>query len=303
MLNGSILVNVSKIIDYFKNEMINKGIVPPSQIISDGQLHRFHIEGDHRASRNGWYVLYTDNIPFGAFGNWKTDIKQTWSIKASSQLGPTEGLELRRKMVVAKKLRDEAKAIEYKKTAALAKEIYDRCHTADPSNPYLLRKRIKAFCAHQLDSRLVLPIIDTEGNQWSLQFILSNGDKRFLSGGAIKGHFIPIQNRPTNDASILICEGFATGATLAQAYSDTCVIAACNANNLRHVAIDLRDKLPSTELIICADADEVGLEKAREAAKDVGGILRVPKFPKNIVGKLTDFNDLFCLHVSQEMMA
>ncbi|BCA94584.1 hypothetical protein TUM19329_09450 [Legionella antarctica] len=296
-------MKLSKIIDHFKTEMINKGIVPPSQIMLDGQLHRFHIEGDNRASRNGWYVLYTDNIPSGAFGNWKTGINQTWSIKASSHVGLSVGLELQRKMVVAKKLRDEAKAIEYKKTAALAKEIYDRCHTADPSNPYLLRKRIKAFCAHQLDGRLVLPIIDTEGNQWSLQFILSNGDKRFLSGGAIKGHFIPIQNRPTNDVSILICEGFATGATLAQVYSDTCVIAACNANNLRHVAVHIRDKLPSIELIICADADEVGLVKAREAAKDVGGILRAPKFPKDIAGKLTDFNDLFCLHVSQEMLA
>lgn len=293
---------ISEVIECFKSEMICNGLVPPHQIIVDGQLHRFHIKGDKPTSKNGWYVLYTDNIPSGAFGNWKSGIKQNWSIKDLSKFDRSEPLELRGRIAATIKLKNKVRAIEHQKIAMLAKEIYDHCHAAAPNNPYLLRKRIKAFRAHQLDSRLVLPIIDLEGNLWSLQYILPNGDKRFLSGGSIKGHFIPIQNHPVNGISILICEGFATGATLAAAYSDTCVIAACNANNLKNVALNIREKLPRTELIICADADAVGLEKAREATKAVGGILRTPKFPENMNKKLTDFNDLFCLHVSKEMM-
>ena len=295
-------MNLSEVTESFKMEMIKQEIVPPSQLIFDGKLHRFHVEGDNRASKNGWYVLYANNIPSGAFGNWKSGIKQTWSAKQYRKVGCSERIELKKKMVANRKQRDKAKAIEYQKTAVLAKEIYNSCHSTEPSNPYLLRKRIKPFCANQLDSRLVLPLIDVDGKIWSLQYISSNGDKRFLSSGAIKGNFIPIKNRPTNDISILICEGFATGATLAEAYSDTCVVAACSATNLRSVAVNIRERFARTKIIICADADDVGIEKAREAAKAVGGFLRVPKFPENIVSKLTDFNDLFCLYVSKEMM-
>ena len=293
-------MTTSEVIEFFKSEMIYKGITPPHPIIFDGKLHRFHIEGDKPTSKNGWYVLYVDHIPSGVFGNWKSGFKQTWSIKDFSKFGRSKCLELQGKMVAAIKLKNEARIIERQKVAELAKRIYTHCHAADPQNPYLLRKRVKAFHARQFDGQLVLPIIDFEGKLWSLQYILPNGEKRFLSGGAIKGHFIPIQNHPTTEISILICEGFATGATLAAAYPDTCVIAACNANNLKNVAVKIQEKLPKAELVICADADEIGLERAKEATKTVGGILKVPKFPKNITKKLTDFNDLFCLHASKE---
>lgn len=289
--------------DNFRDEMLNSGIIPPKQIIGGGRLYRFHIEGDKHHSKNGWYVFYEDSNPSGAFGSWKSGINKKWSAKSYNKMNYVEREEFNRKIKAAKKLQEEVRELAHQSAATLAKNIYYNCSSVDSNHPYLLRKCIKPFHAHQRGEKLVLPIIDLAGNIWSLQYISPNGDKRFLLNGAVQGHFVPIQYRPQSDISILICEGFATGATLAEAYSDACVIAACNAGNLESVALSIRKELPSAELIICADADKVGLEKARNAAKSINGMLRIPRFMNNNPMQLTDFNDLYCMQINQEIRA
>ncbi|WP_298627674.1 toprim domain-containing protein [uncultured Legionella sp.] len=289
--------------DNFRDEMLNSGIIPPKQIIGGGRLYRFHIEGDKHHSKNGWYVFYEGSNPSGAFGNWKSGINKKWTAKNYNKMNHIERGEFNRKIEAAKKLQEECRVLAHQNAATLAKNIYYNCSPAGSSHPYLLRKCIKPFHAHQQDKRLVLPIIDLAGNIWSLQYISLNGDKRFLLNGRIAGHFIPIQYRPQSDIPILICEGFATGATLAEAYSDSCVIAACNAGNLESVALNIRKKLPSAELVICADADKVGLEKARNAAKSINGTLRIPRFLNSNPMQLTDFNDLYCMQINREIRA
>ena len=127
-----------------------------------------------------------------------------------------------------------------------------------------------------------------------MQYIAPDGEKRFSPKGVIAKHFIPIRYEFKQSLKILICEGFATGATLADAYPESCVIAACNANNLKSVAIDARIHLPTVELIIGADIDRVGIVKAREAAIAAKASLIKPNFPLGASKKLSDFNDLFC---------
>lgn len=289
--------------DNFRDEMLNSGIIPPKQIIGGGRLYRFHIEGDKYHSKNGWYIYYEDSNPSGAFGNWKSGIKKQWCAKNYNKMNHLERGEFNRKLKAAKKLQEEFRILAHQNAATLAKNIYYNCSAVDSSHPYLLRKCIKPFHAHQRGTRLVLPIIDLAGNIWSLQYISPNGDKRFLSNGRIEGHFVPIQYRPQFNIPILICEGFATGATLAEAYSDACVIAACNAGNLERVALSIRKVLPCAELIICADVDKVGLEKARNAAKSINGTLKIPRFINNNPMQLTDFNDLYCMQINQEIRA
>ena len=81
---------------------------------------------------------------------------------------------------------------------------------------------------------------------------------------------------------MLLCEGFATGATLHQATGHA--TAACfSAGNLLSVAKVLRGKFPELRLVLCADNDahtpgNPGLTKAREAARAVGGLLAFPRF-------------------------
>ena len=55
----------------FQSAMADAGVICPDVPASDGTLHRFTAEGDKNGSNSGWYVLYGDSLPAGAFGNWK----------------------------------------------------------------------------------------------------------------------------------------------------------------------------------------------------------------------------------------
>jgi putative DNA primase/helicase len=132
--------------------------------------------------------------------------------------------------------------------------------------------------------------------------------KRFLTDGAIKGNFIPVQGHHAHGVKLLICEGFATGASLAHAYPKACVIAACNAGNLKPVAVTIRKQLPQAKIIICADDDRLntnnpGINKGREAAIASGSLFVKPNWPDGAPTHLTDFNDLVCWQSNREVAA
>ncbi len=80
---------------------------------------------------------------------------------------------------------------------------------------------------------------------------------------------------------ILVCEGYATGASL-HAATGHYVAAAMNAGNLKPVALALRSKYPAAHISIMADNDShldpnIGLVKAHEAAAAIGA--RKPSAP------------------------
>lgn len=285
----------NQIIQNFQAAMAENGITPPQQIISDGKLYRFHIQGDKKGSKNGYYLLFMNKISCGVFGSWKAGISHKWCSKTRSRMNNSEYKEYKRQVEEAKRLREIVRAREQTEAAEFAKSIFSSCPFADPNHRYLVRKCIKPFYARQQGNTLILPVINFNGEFSSLQYITSDGGKWFLSNGVIAGHFMPIQHQLTPNRKILICEGFSTGGALAQKYPDACVIAACNAGNLKAVAINIRQQLPTSEIIIGADIDPIGLRKAREAARAANAIIIKPKFPLGFNKKLTDFNDLYCL--------
>lgn len=295
-------------IELFKNHMAVDGIVTEEEIIADGELHRFKITGDKQHSQNGWYVLYADKLPSGAYGNWKTSISRKWCLKSQDRMTKHEWLEHHRKMEEARLKRDQEKIQEQQHAAQRASTIWNYCEIANPNHPYLIKKRIPPFIARQRNNVLVLPIIDLQSKIWSLQFIHADGSKILLSGGAKKSNFIPI-NGTLDDSPILICEGFATGGTLATDYPHACVISAIDANNLEFVASKIRRNNPNSKIIICADDDRLtqgnpGQTKARQAAIASGSLLSSPQWPSNAPVSLTDFNDLACWsRDSKETMA
>ncbi len=60
----------------FQKAMGDAGLFVESEILADGHIHRFHVEGDKPGDKNGWYVLYEDAVSAGAFGSWKTGFKE-----------------------------------------------------------------------------------------------------------------------------------------------------------------------------------------------------------------------------------
>jgi len=291
-------------IDYFKNKMASDGIIIQEKIIADGKLHRFHIEGDKHSSRNGWYVLYPDGLPSGVFGNWKSSISSKWCAKPSNKMTATEWNAQSKKMENLRYQRDEAQVQAQQQAAERACRIWNHAKPAHSQHPYFLKKHISPFIARQYKCALVLPVIDFDGRIWSLQFIGFDGSKKLLSRGAKKSRFIPIHNS-SKPNQILICEGFATGATLAQLHPSAYVIAAIDAGNLEAVAIAARNRWPDLKMVICADDDRQNIEnpgktKGRHAAIAAGALLALPQWPNDAPNTLSDFNDLACWLKSRE---
>nr|VFJ67451.1 MAG: putative DNA primase/helicase [Candidatus Kentron sp. FM]VFJ69182.1 MAG: putative DNA primase/helicase [Candidatus Kentron sp. FM]VFK17966.1 MAG: putative DNA primase/helicase [Candidatus Kentron sp. FM] len=96
---------------------------------------------------------------------------------------------------------------------------------------------------------------------------------------------------------MIICEGWATGCTLAEDEPEALVLAAIDAGNLKAVAMEARHHWPSVERVIAGDDDRQtpgnpGATKARAAAIASGAVLAFPQWPEGAPDTLTDFNDL-----------
>lgn len=291
--------NLHLSIEQFRAAMTAAGIPAPLEIQDDGVIHRFYIQGDNNGSKNGYYSFNYGEMAWGIFGSWKTTPLQTWCSKNYKKMKQKDRAKLREKIAEAKYLHSMERTRKQSIAANKAECIYSNADPAKLNHPYLVQKQIKAFCAHQTGNHIVLPITDFQGKLWSLQYISPNGKKWFLNNGSIAGHFIPVQFSQTNKQRILVCEGFATAATIAGIYTEDNVFSACNAGNLKSVASRTRHHFPEAQIIICADDDRLtlnnpGLTMAREAASAVNALCTSPNWPDGAPTDLTDFNDLAC---------
>jgi putative DNA primase/helicase len=298
-----------QVIDEFRASILAAGTSPPAEIIPDGKLHRFYIEGHRRGSLNGAYVLHLDRNPAGWFQDFKSGVSGTW--KAGG--GKWHMDEATRREIEAERQRRRAEIeARHLKKAYQARVIWDKGKSCT-IHPYLTRK---AVLSHGLrvgnwskwietpegwrhiiiPGALLVPMLDEDGVLWNLQAIFPevspelDRDKDF-GGGRKAGLFLAIGN-PT--ATVLIAEGYATAATLHE-YTRHQTYVAFDAGNLKAVALIVRKLHPSAKIVVCADNDRhtrgnPGVTKAREAALAVGGLVSIPEFPEGVPG--TDWNDL-----------
>jgi putative DNA primase/helicase len=189
----------------------------------------------------------------------------------------------------ARAARARAEREEHLRAAGRALRIWDAAKPADPGHGYLRRKRVEPHGARQWNGLLLVPVVDFERALWSLQFIEADGSKRLLKGGRKAGNHIPVQE-PDAPERLLICEGWATGCTLAESDAAALVLAAVDAGNLQAVAVGARRRWPNLPMVICGDADPAGTEAANRAARAAGALVAFPEFPPGTTG--TDFNDL-----------
>lgn len=248
-------------------------------LVGDGVLHRYQVDGDKAGSRNGWYVLHLDEQPFGAFGSWKTGQSCTWTAGKPETMTEAERKALAARMAAAKLARDAEQATVYAEARQRAHDLWEKAKPADGGHAYLVSKAVPAYGIKLLREQLVVPMRDVDGTLHSLQFIGKDGRKTFLTGGRKRGCYHAI-GRPA--AALCICEGLATGSTIYQATGHATAVA-FDAGNLQPVAKALRQKFPLLTLVIAADNDtetpgNPGLTAARAAARAVGAALAVPVF-------------------------
>ena len=174
---------------------------------------------------------------------------------------------------------------------------------------YLARKQISTVHGSQLrfgsdkqGKYIALLVTDFKGTRRGVQRIYEGGAKRFSTCLEKVGGFICIGNY-AGAAKIVICEGYATGASihLATGYA---VLCALDAGNLAHVATGLKIWIElhnqKSIVIVAADNDaskptNIGLTKARAACESTGFSLAYPESHDS-----ADFSDL---HLTQGLSA
>ena len=176
--------------------------------------------------------------------------------------------------------------------AIRSRALWERALPADPDHPYLVRKRVRPHGLRQQVNNLIVPLLDVDGVLWNVQRIFPDGQKLFRAGRA-RGLYSPIGDL-TNPATLLVCEGWATGATLYE-QSGYPVLCAMNAGNLSSVAQSARARWPEVDLVIAGDDDRQtagnpGRTQASAAAQVSGARLCFPDFATDEIG--SDFNDL-----------
>lgn len=270
--------------------------LPIPEVIVDGKIHRFRVEGDKRGSKNGWYVYFSYPVAAGCVGSWKTGESFVWCSKSSKRLSQAERNALKRQYHKARIQRHREQEQNQQQAKAKAQGILSRAVSADPEHPYLLNKQILPYDLKQYKDSVLAELRDIDGTLYSLQFIQPDGSKFFLSNGRIKGCFHTFGE--LDGASVVhIAEGISTAATV-YGWRQTPTLAAMNAGNLLPVGLAVRQVYPAIKIVFAADNDRfnpagnVGKDKATEAARICNGLVLLPKFPKGSTG--TDWNDYFC---------
>ncbi len=291
-----------KVIEEFRAAMDAAGIPAPEEIIADDKLHRFEVAGEKRGNDQGWYVLHLDGIPAGGFGSWKTGQNETWCAKIERRMTTSERRAFEATIEAQRKQREAEEAQLQTAAAFRALELWDSAaFTVNNPHPYLERKAVVARGLRTDAGDLLVPIRDALGRLWNIQRIDRNGAKRFLYGGRVTGCYCAIAKGPAS-GTVLICEGYATGASL-HAATELPVVVAFNTANLEPVARVIREKYPADRIVICADNDawttrpvkNPGLYYGCEAANKINGLIVFPGFSQASLAngnKPTDFNDL-----------
>ena len=156
---------------------------------------------------------------------------------------------------------------------------------------YLTEKGLTFDLSLLDDGRIFVPLININSEYTGGQFIEPNGNKRLMRGSNKKGAFIwvsPKLGKPDEvkkelltATEIIICEGLATGISIAVFRHRSLVISAIDAGNLIHVAKAIREVNSTANIIIAGDNDigshkNTGKEKAIEAATAVNGYYTIP---------------------------
>ena len=291
----------------------------PAQPLSFGKLTRCKTAQDKGKEKNGWYVLHeyrtekNETLIFGSFGDWRSGETQKIKVKAG-RMSPEEREVMRVRQEDAKRKAAEVAANAARRAANRATGLFKRMPEKGKS-AYLERKQIVGFKVRYAPrtGAFLVPMCDVRDRIVGLQVIFqviqeeTGRDKAYWPYGMSKeGAFHLIGPHPEPGEPVLVCEGYATGASLHMATSLTVAIA-FDAGNLLPVSKAMRERFPGCPLIICRDDDwktkrpngepwNPGEEKASNAALIVGGQVVAPVFSGERESKWTDFNDL---HVAE----
>ena len=291
-------------IAFFVEKMREAGFVINKYPEINGRSTRVAVQGDKAGQTSGWYKIHTDGVPVCLFQNWRTGDGVQKLVAPSTKIDMSIDLEKVKvnTEAMAAKLSSQEEATK-QLHAEVAKNVQERLavYKESESTEYIQRKNIPVYKGIYATNRgaTVVPLSDIEGNVKTMQTILPTGTKMFEKGGELKGsmHVINADNLAEAKGGIVICEGYATGATIREATNGYFgVVCAMTSHNLLDVAKAVSEKYPDKPLIIAGDNDRfnvngnVGRLTAEAVAKELRAKVIIPEFNENDRG--SDFNDL-----------
>ncbi|HEM8698978.1 TPA: toprim domain-containing protein [Enterobacter hormaechei] len=124
---------------------------------------------------------------------------------------------------------------------------------------------------------VVVPLYDDTGALVNLQLINSDGLKRTLKGGQVKGACHTLEGKKEAGKRLWIAEGYATALTVHHLTGET-VMVALSSVNLLSLASLVRQKHPACQIVLAADRDLSGdgQNKAAAAADACEGVVALP---------------------------
>lgn len=262
-----------------KDAMLGAGLKPPDTIYLDGKLHRFNsgTKGEGGHDKPGWYIAFSDGVPAGRFGCWRSGVELTWKADIGRSLTVAEEMAQSRRLSEAKAQRDVEQAKTREVAANTVDLIWSQAGAASPEHPYLQRKGIQPNGARITgDGRLMVPLYNSDGELSSIQYIDHQGGKLYHPGGQTGSMFWLVGS--TDDVDTLyIAEGFATAATISEVTGKPCAVA-YSASNLVPVTGILKTAHPTLDICIVADNDAsgVGQRYAEQASAKFGVRMTMP---------------------------
>lgn len=197
------------------------------------------------------------------------------------------------------------------KESEAARRVWEAAEPVDPAHGYLVRKRlatiprnVRQIAAARVKELsdwwptgksgklaglcLVVPI-RKNGALASIELIDPEGRKATLKGTTKSGGFWSNGELPES-GRLVLCEGFATAASVSEALDGSVVAASVGLSNLRAAAETIRAQRPGLELVIAADLGEGGEPHpvAVEVARSLGCPLAAPPADLGAGGDLND---------------
>jgi len=295
-------------VDEFAQVLKANGLVVEGAPVMDGKWHRVAVTDDKGQQKSGSYRGFLDGRPSGQITNYRGGDTIKW-VATGTALTDEERARIQAEAANVRETRRQEQHELAERAAKTAYGVWTNLPgPATPDNcPYLAAKGVGGHGVKVNETgQMVVPARDAAGRLWNIQTVTPDG-KLYLKDSRKAGtmHVLDVTGKGTLDSlaplkhgALVIAEGYATAATIHEATGHA-VVVAFDSGNLKAVAEAVHAKYPDRPILIAADNDHartggnLGMIKAEEAAKAVGGTFVAPQFTAEEKGlKLTDFNDL-----------
>lgn len=233
-------------------------IAPKEGFVLDGRWHNCKVVGGKGNNTNGSFLGSFDPSEGKGHGfvrNFRDEsLSGGWSYDGAGALNraPVDVVALAAERAAREAKRAAEEAAERERISKTCTARVAALKPATNDHGYCRKKGINAFGLHLMGNKLVVPMRDRTGKIWSLQYIDPEGDKLFVPGGRKSGCFHILGNWKPG-GPILVCEGYATGASIHMA-TGIPVAVAFDSGNLLGVARELKEMGADVRLI-CGDDD------------------------------------------------